>query len=413
MKIAKKLLCLLMAVVMLGSILTVYGSAVVIIAKNKYPIILVHGMFGWGANEGINDIVPYYGATAGDLVGDMRKKGYDCYSASVGPLSSVWDQACELYAQLTGTKVDYGVLHSKEIGHDRYGREYAEPLFRGWSPDHKIHLVAHSFGGNAARLLTYLLTYGDEAEMNACDNPSPLFEGGHGDLVASCTALCSPLNGTTAYNFQAKLGLMKPLKTFVTLWATVFGRSIFNGTIVDFHLEQFGVSAVPGEKQNKSAAKAFKEFMNSNDSVESLLSLKDCKEFNDKIEPTESVYYFSLAYDCTKDTFFGRMPLSADFFLLAIFAKCMINLGEFTDKDTGIVCDKSWYPNDGLVNVISAQYPFDEPHKDFDKNSIEQGVWNVMPTRTGDHGTPIGLFADQTETYDLYIELFDMLISVE
>lgn len=33
----------------------------------KYPVIFIHGMFGWGAGEGINSVVPYWGATTGDL----------------------------------------------------------------------------------------------------------------------------------------------------------------------------------------------------------------------------------------------------------------------------------------------------------------------------------------------------------
>ena len=42
-----------------------------------------------------------------------------------------WDRACELYARLTGTTVDYGIAHSAEKGHDRFGITYNEPLFEG------------------------------------------------------------------------------------------------------------------------------------------------------------------------------------------------------------------------------------------------------------------------------------------
>jgi len=34
------------------------------------------------------------------------------YAASVAPNGSAWDRACELYAQLSGTRVDYGKAHT-------------------------------------------------------------------------------------------------------------------------------------------------------------------------------------------------------------------------------------------------------------------------------------------------------------
>ena len=69
--------------------------------------------------------------------------------------------------------------------------------------------------------------------------------------------------------------------------------------------------------------------------------------------------------------------------------------------------------NDGLVGARSALYPDDEPHRDFDRTDIQPGIWNVMPLRSGDHGTPIGLFADVDPTHDFYHVLIDILTSVE
>ena len=51
----------------------------------------------------------------------LNEKGIEAYAPAVGPLSSAWDRACELYAQLMGTRVDYGEAHSKMHGHNRYG----------------------------------------------------------------------------------------------------------------------------------------------------------------------------------------------------------------------------------------------------------------------------------------------------
>ena len=54
----------------------------------KYPLVFVHGMFGWGADEGINAKIPYWGATTGDLMAYLNENGYEAYSTSSGPVSS-------------------------------------------------------------------------------------------------------------------------------------------------------------------------------------------------------------------------------------------------------------------------------------------------------------------------------------
>ena len=91
----------------------------------KYPCIFVHGILGYGDNDKLNSVTPYWGMQyKEDLMKSLNARGYDCHAASVGPLSSAWDRACELYAQLAGTVVDYGAAHSAEHHHERYGRSF-------------------------------------------------------------------------------------------------------------------------------------------------------------------------------------------------------------------------------------------------------------------------------------------------
>ena len=81
---------------------------------NHYPIVLVHGLFGWGGTEvlGLN----YWGGFSSlrDILNDA---GYNVYTPSIGPVASNWDRACELYAYLVGGTVDYGAYHSATNGH--------------------------------------------------------------------------------------------------------------------------------------------------------------------------------------------------------------------------------------------------------------------------------------------------------
>ena len=83
--------------------------------------IFVHGLAGWGSYDEKYAKKPYWGMRNGDLIQYLRDQGFDCYAASVSPHGSAWDRACELYAQLYGTRVDYGKRHSEEYGHERFG----------------------------------------------------------------------------------------------------------------------------------------------------------------------------------------------------------------------------------------------------------------------------------------------------
>jgi triacylglycerol lipase len=384
--------------------------------QNKYPLVFVHGMFGWGGDEGLNSKIPYWGATTGDLMQYLSENGCECYSTSSGPVSSAWDRACEIYARLTGTKVDYGKVHSETYRHRRFGRTYAEPLFEGWSPEKKIHLIGHSHGGLTVRMLAHLLTYGSKEEREGTDEGdlSPLFEGGHEDLIKSVTAICAPHNGALAYTFAKKYKLVAPLKFVAFNYIGIMGRSKAEGSIFDFHLEQFGLSDTPGMQDAFPIRRAKKILLNSRDNVEFDLSPEGAKINNEIMEISPNIYYFSYAYsNVTKMKHIPNRYRAklADFPFLTLTSNAILVMEHFGTpgyQKTYIVS-----ANVGLVGARSALYPDDEPHRDFDRTDIQPGIWNVMPLRSGDHGTPIGLFADVDPTHDFYHVLIDILTSVE
>ena len=111
-------------------------------------------------------------------------------------------RACALYAQLTGTRVDYGAAHSQKAGHARYGWDYSSrPLVDDFDCSRYV-LIGHSFGGAIVRVFSELIKNGSHEEIANTD-PSELsnfFRGGMGDDLLAVVTLAAPTNGTNAYD---------------------------------------------------------------------------------------------------------------------------------------------------------------------------------------------------------------------
>lgn len=400
--------------------------------KVKYPYVFVHGLGGWGEGDGINESIQYWGAGACNLKEYLTAEGYEVYMPSVGPMSSTWDRACELYAQITGTTVDYGEAHSKEHNHARYGRTYDTPLVANWGEKInggqriKINLLGHSFGGATVRLLASLLEYGSKEEIVAAtgDEISPLFTGGKGDWIHSVTTLCAPHNGSSLTEVLNKVGGLVGINdTTELLISLCFGIADIGSSasgVYDFKLDQFGI----GEVSESNAESAIAKVTNSgNDHAAYDLSPDGAAKLNEMIMTVEDVYYFSYSYSTTKEGSFlkGQVPNGSTLPILSPFALAM---GSFTGTTAGgISIDETWQENDGLVSVISARYPFGEPYIDFsvegiefvegNEKEIQKGIWNVAETKDGDHGKVIGLGGETDETQEFYIELFELIDRLE
>jgi len=104
---------------------------------NQYPVVLVHGLFGYGPKEMLG--FDYWGQAI-QVDSPLQR-----FEASLGPISSSHDRACELYAQIKGVQVDYGEDHARVAEHNRYGNDFTgKGFYPQWSEQTPIHLVGHS-----------------------------------------------------------------------------------------------------------------------------------------------------------------------------------------------------------------------------------------------------------------------------
>ena len=359
--------------------------------KSKLKFICVHGLCGWGSYNLLNKAVPYWGFFEGSIVKHLTEQGYECYSASVDPYGSAWDRACELYAQLAGTKVDYGKEHSSHSKHGRYGKDFSkDPLVKDFF-DSEIVLIGHSFGGATVRMFSELLINGSEAERKATDpaDLSGFFKGGHKDMIFSIVTLAAPTNGTTAY--------------------CLYDDLMFDFKNADVPKEYHGKNLLfEGMELRNTALKS--EW----DTADYDMHIDNALELNSRISTFEDVYYFS--YPCCS-TFTDEdghcLPdtrVTTSLFLLPVYYMCNYN----GVTKGGVVIDDSWHPNDGLVNVVSARAPFGEPAVDFEKGmEIKTGIWHVMPTVVGDHMHLMGGTRKPVNVKPFFVDLLDMIIALE
>ena len=397
--------------------------------RTPYPTVFVHGLLGWGARDALYRAVPYWGLAAGDVLGYLNACGYDCRAASVGIISSAWDRACELYAELTGGTADYGIAHAQRFGHARFGTAYPNPLVPDWGADRPIDLVGHSFGGATARLLAQLLAHGCPEEVQAAEaageTPSPLFTGGKTGWVHALVAIAAPHDGSTFLDVQPDAA--NALSTLFLGAARALGISAFKD-VYDFRLDQFGIRRDPDEPITTAALRMLAQNpLPAGDSAFDDLRCAGARALNARIDTLPDAWYFSIPCCRTLPRLLthDQKPDTAMTPLLWPFSTAMGRAGGAVPSD--------WLPNDGLVNTVSALYPTDSAGRCLTKSgqtgyiqqdgysnvSYQPGVWNVMPVRHYDHGNfiagmPVPDLASQSVTAlrQFYLSLMDNLSHV-
>jgi triacylglycerol esterase/lipase EstA (alpha/beta hydrolase family) len=424
MKKISKIISLTLAVIFTLSmcIVPAYAeeSATRTIDKSKfntdYPYIFVHGMGGWSPTNKFYSLSPYWGGglwlSDNDLISTLNEQGVEAYAPAVGPLSSAWDRACELYAQLTGTTVDYGEAHSKEHGHDRFGFTYEPIMGESWNLKDKINLVGHSFGGATVRLFTSLLAYGCEEEIAATVNEtSGLFTGGH-DSVHSCITLSAPHNGTQVSNML--YDLTGPYYLIVLLY-NIIGTTLGNDFLVfSLQMGHFGLTPKQGEKRAEFSLDKIDNYYTSGDNCYYDMTLRGAAELNEKIKLSENTYYYSYTTAATRTDMFGKQLIYSSVTPIFYISSMMLRMSEGKTYD-GVTIEGDWAVNDGIVPLKSALYPLcDEATAlSYEESintgkAIESGRWYYMPTLVGtDHFDFCGTKDYPTSFEDFYFTMIE------
>lgn len=375
-----------------------------LIGKNQYPIVLIHGFLGWGPEElgGYR----YWGGFH-DIEADLKDAGFTVYTVSVGPVSSNWERAVEAYYQIKGGQVDYGLKHSRQWGviQKPEGKTYAG-LYPAWDANHPIHIIGHSMGGQTARMLLYLLNgvfYGDSGDT--IPEASGLLGKAKPNWIKSITTISTPHNGTTLSNIVIRSAPF--LQNFIAL-AAVVGTDFY-----DFDLQQWGFHRQPDETW-MSYYKRMQDHPAWNTKNISAwdLDINGARELNTMLQSDRRVYYFSFVTSAThRDSATGYHVPDNDMSLIlqARARRIGKDAAYWTD---GSSTDSSWYENDGVVNTCSQKGPTSgangaDPIAEFHANEpLIPGQWYVMPLLKMDHWQVVGHTGIKNGEYQTIKQLY-------
>lgn len=379
--------------------------------SNQCPVVLVHGLLGFGPKE----LGPLnYWGTAFKVPSPLPR-----YEASVGPLSSAHDRACELAAQIKGARVDYGEEHARREGHKRFGFDFSGNGFvPHWSERCPVHLVGHSLGSPTIRCLQHLL---------ASDYWG---WGSNARWVVSITTISGVSNGSTlTYLFGAdeKTGLVKKasLTTLLLLAVEAYGYATggVQDAIYNFDLNHWGFTRAAGETVGEYLIRISRSrFLKGKDNACYSLTLQGAYADNAVWLTYPETYYLSYITEQTE-----RSWLSGRYYPRPRMNPAMLPHSAYIGQKQFLAPPipvagfdaAQWWENDGAVPAYSQMYPhISGEHPiggEFDSNTqvdrFEKGKWYFRWERDVDHldvcvCPEVGQIGWQRR---FYIGLFEML----
>ncbi|KAJ3223069.1 hypothetical protein HDU81_009442 [Chytriomyces hyalinus] len=341
-------------------------------AGNQNPTVFIHGLLGWGESRKLLGTLNYWGGITQNLLDVLRNQGYTVLAPNVGPLSSNWERACETFAQLTGTKTDYGVDRSTRFQHARFGEDhsgnallpsFAANFASSSSPVVKINLVGHSLGGPTARTFAHLLAFGSQQEMDACAKAgvvcSPLFwTNKTQSYVTGVFAVSGVHQGSVVDDYlQATNGRVQFIKTLFS--ALVGANNLNNLDIWDLQLGHYGLNQNSGEMFTAYLDRVCSSswFLSSTNALFDLSVENQGNSLLSFVKNAPGVTYFSIAGVSTNYLLGISLAQITTNLFLAPFANLIgtYSNSSLTVLDTYTLRD--WRQNDGLVMVASSRGP--------------------------------------------------------
>lgn len=390
--------------------------------EHQIPTILVNGFFGYGPDSILCKTPLHHqwgGFAVKDLAKVMTQKGYDVREARVSPLSSNWDRACELYAYIKGGRVDYGAIHSKTYGHERYGRYYPG-IYPEWDNDHPVDLWGHSMGAPTVRILTSLLYWGSYQEKeNALDDCPFLFSGRGKTMVHSTTTIAGVNNGTTLADLAQNIAGKKALsKLFAGIGLLTTQKPIpkaFDPSFDQWHFRS---------RKRKESGEDYLHLMKESPIWKSTdlgffdLTTHGAKKINRKYPDNPNAYYFAYSTCSTHKGRSGeKQTANPDAMINGLTATI---IGHYKDRDVPSGWKDEYYANDGLVNTEFSKAPFTEGKHQVESWTEEtrpkKGVWYNLPTLPGEHLGVLGYYLPFNRKLDIlktYTDLYESIAKLD
>jgi len=383
-------------------------------SENSNPIVLVHGFLGWGPEE--MGKYKYWGGFQ-DLEEYLESKGFTVFTVSIGPITSNWERAVEVFHQLKGGQVDYGEEHANTWGiiQRPEGKTYPG-LYPEWDAKHPVHFIGHSMGGQTIRMLAQQLNnvyYADSSGVFPEKNS--LLGKTNSGWIKSITTIGTPHNGTTLTDIAKRS--VSFLQYFVGL-AAVAGTDFY-----DFDMEHWNFRRGINEPWLNYFRRVREHpAWESHNFSAWELNLDGARHLNSVIQMDPEIFYYSYALSATNlDTVSGNhIPMSGINLILQAKAR-RIGMKKTFWAD-GTPTDSTWYENDGVVNTCSQWGPTTgingpEPIAEYNINEPPiPGQWYAVRQLKIDHWSIIGqgLISEErrNELFNIYEDHCNILWSL-
>ena len=309
-------------------------------------VIFVHGMLGWGPADFFG-LLPYWGRALPCFGPQLH-----AHEAKCGPVSSLHDRACELFAQIHGARVDYGAEHSEKAGHARFSRDYTGLGFApDWSAKNPVVLIGHSAGATTCLALQKLLSedfWGVGSTADWIEAVVSIAGCLNGSLLAYriCDDATGRMTGRPSDLVASGLGVASAL------------LALGKRPLYDFHLEHW----TDGRDGGLRALDAT-EFVSGDDNLAHDTTLQGAQALARDFVCAPETYYFSFVACATKDDHSPDRDMSLR---LRRLSRYQANRPDFAAAPIegwgeGDLAIDRWRANDGVISSISQRYPIGAP----------------------------------------------------